>query len=138
MTGEDLARAAATLIGVPFRLHGRDPQTGLDCIGVLACALEQAGRPATLPCEYSLRSRAVPAFGQIARIAGFLPATGQLETGDVLIVRPGPCQHHLLITLGRDTCVHAHLGLKRVVSGPMRRDWPTLGRWRIAAPTQES
>jgi hypothetical protein len=29
---DDLANAAAGFLGVRFRLHGRDPATGLDCI----------------------------------------------------------------------------------------------------------
>ena len=39
-----LAEAALGLLGVPFRLHGRDPATGLDCVGLVAEALRRAGR----------------------------------------------------------------------------------------------
>ncbi len=35
----DLAAAALNLIGTPFRLHGRDPATGLDCVGLVAEAM---------------------------------------------------------------------------------------------------
>ena len=38
-TGEALATAAEQLIGIPFRLHGRNPETGLDCVGVVAAAV---------------------------------------------------------------------------------------------------
>ena len=44
MTAESLALAAEALEGAPFRLHGRDPVTGLDCIGVLAQSLEAFGQ----------------------------------------------------------------------------------------------
>ena len=33
MSAQALAEAAAALVGSRFRLHGRDPATGLDCIG---------------------------------------------------------------------------------------------------------
>ena len=38
-----LARAAAGCLGVRFRLHGRDPATGLDCLGLLGAALVATG-----------------------------------------------------------------------------------------------
>ena len=59
MTGEDLARAALGLKGAPFRLHGRDPATGLDCIGLFAVAMARAGRPVALPNGYALRVQGV-------------------------------------------------------------------------------
>ena len=44
MSGEALAEAAVAFAGTRFRLHGRDPETGLDCIGLLAAALTRIGR----------------------------------------------------------------------------------------------
>ena len=35
--------AARAAIGARFRLHGRDPATGLDCVGLVACAAPRAG-----------------------------------------------------------------------------------------------
>jgi hypothetical protein len=32
-----------TLLGTPFRLHGRSPDIGLDCVGVVAACLFEAG-----------------------------------------------------------------------------------------------
>lgn len=31
---------ALSLIGIPFRVQGRDPNVGLDCLGVVICAFE--------------------------------------------------------------------------------------------------
>ncbi|MCB5425234.1 C40 family peptidase [Altererythrobacter sp. CC-YST694] len=133
--GLALARAAMALIGTPFRLHGRDPATGLDCVGLVHAALAAIGREAPAPCDYGLRNR------DISRPLGFLSKAGLAQTsapplpGDVLLVEPGPLQHHLLI-LGEDGAViHAHAGLRRVVSTPWPSTepapWPVLHRWRM-------
>lgn len=137
MTGGDLALAAQALVGAPYRLHGRNPATGLDCIGVLACALEAAGRQPALPSSYRLRNRTVPPFDAMASTNGLSAASGSVLPGDVLIVRPGPCQQHLLIASAPHQFVHAHIALKRIVCGPLRPDWPLLGHWRLTPSPQE-
>jgi len=55
MTARRLARAAESLVGTPFRLHGRDPRAGLDCIGLFAAAMQRTGTPVTVPTGYTLR-----------------------------------------------------------------------------------
>ncbi|WP_132389755.1 C40 family peptidase [Novosphingobium sp. PhB165] len=128
MTGAELADAARSLVGVPFRLHGRDPRLGLDCLGVLAAALGESVR---LPNGYPMRGGDADAIAGIAVAAGLHPARGQTEPGDILLLRPGPYQHHIAIATGSDTIVHAHAGLRRVVHGPLPPEWPTLGHWRL-------
>lgn len=131
--GQALADAAASLIGVPFRLYGRSRAEGVDCIGLLGCALAESGRTATLPRGYGLRNR------DPDRHMACLPATGfaQLEgdstirPGDVLIVSPGPAQQHVLIALGQSAFVHAHAGLRRVALAAAPLPWPILHRWRL-------
>lgn len=132
MTGAELAAAAECLAGRPFRLHGRDPETGLDCIGVLSAALEAAGRPAALPDGYRLRTRSLPELAGIAAACGFASADGHCEPGDVVMVRAGPCQFHLAVAVHSDRFVHAHAGLGRVVlwDGPL--PWPVVHHWRLA------
>lgn len=131
MSGEALASAARALVGTPFRLHGRDPRSGLDCIGVLAAAFAAIGRPARLPNGYTLRCRDVPDFGALAAGLGLEAASGAVRTGDVLMLRPGPCQLHAAIAASTETVVHAHAGLRKVVLGPLPGNWPVLGHWRL-------
>lgn len=132
--GEALAAAAEALVGAPFRLHGRDPATGLDCIGVLASALAALGRPAPLPNGYRMRTRFLPELAGIARACGFATACGSPRAGDVLILRMGPCQFHLAIAGSREGFVHAHAGINRVTlfDGPL--EWPVAGHWRLTEP----
>jgi hypothetical protein len=135
MSGEALAVAAEALAGVRFRLHGRDPATGLDCFAVLAAALEATGREAALPTGYRLRARFLPPLEAAARACGFAQASGPIRPGDAMFVRMGPCQFHLVIAARGGRFVHADAGLKRVVvqQGPL--PGPIAGHWRLAEPS---
>lgn len=132
MSGNALAAAAEALAGARFRLHGRDPSTGLDCIGLLAAALAAIGRPAPLPTGYALRARVLPPLGDVATACGFVETDAPVRPGDVAMLRVGPCQHHLAIALGGGRFVHAHAALRRVVIMPGPLPWPVVRRWRLS------
>jgi cell wall-associated NlpC family hydrolase len=132
MSGAALAAAAERLVGVPFRLHGRDPARGLDCVGLVAAALGEIGRPALVPAGYRLRQLEVDGFLGAAARSGLAQAAGPIEPGDVLLVRPGPAQHHLVV-VAAGGFVHAHAGLGRIVLTPAPLGWPVEHRWRLAA-----
>lgn len=57
--------------------------------------------------------------------------------GDVLLVRPGPAQVHLLVCARDGRFVHAHAGLRRVVAMPGPHGWPVLRHWRPVDTTIE-
>lgn len=137
MTGSKLAAKALALVGVPFRLHGRDPATGLDCVGVLAAALTACGATPRLPNGYVLRNRSLPELGQFVVGNGLAPAAPPLAAGDVVLVRTGPCQVHLLIAAGNEHFVHAHAGLRRIICGELPADWAILRHWRIAPEIED-
>lgn len=115
-----VARARA-LIGVRFRLHGRD-RDGVDCVGLAALATGEA-----VAGGYPLRG------GDPVRVAARLDAVlargRDRAAGDVLLMRSGPGQLHLGIWTG-DTLIHADAGLRRVVERPGAPPWPVLGCWR--------
>lgn len=115
------ARAA---VGARFRLGGRDPAFGLDCVGLVAWAHELAD----VPADYGLRS------GDPARVAAWCDMRWRrVETagaGDVLLLRGGPGQVHLAVSTGGGL-VHADAGLRRVVERPGDPPWPVLAMWRV-------
>lgn len=131
MTGAELADAAEALVGARFRLHGRVPATGLDCVGVVAAALAARGGPVHAPRGYGLRNRSLAPLLGLAGANGFAPTAAPMAAGDLVLVRPGPGQHHLLIATGPDRYVHAHAGLRRVVTQPGPLPWPIERRWRL-------
>ena len=128
--------AAEMLVGTPFRLHGRDPATGLDCVGVLSASLAAIGRNAPLPDTYTLRTRFIAGLQGMAHDCGLRPAGTAIQPGDVLFVRISSCQLHLLVAARNAMFVHAHAGLRRVIltGGPLF--WPTIAHWRLAEPNQ--
>jgi hypothetical protein len=133
MTPAMLAQAAQDLVGVPWRLHGRDPQHGLDCIGLLAAALGHAGPPVLLPTGYPLRLARLDGWLPDPASLGFTPAAGPVRPGDVLLIQPGPAQFHLAIAAPQPPggWLHAHAGVRRVVHTPDLPPGSRCGHWRL-------
>lgn len=131
---ERIATEALALVGAPFRLHGRSPETGLDCVGLALLAAERAGlRIGQLP-TYQMRGTSLARVEEALRAAGFERAV-RGAAGDLLVARSGPMQLHLMIRTGQGI-VHADAGLGRVVRMPAPSPWPLLGQWRLAASSE--
>lgn len=131
-SGAALAEAAEAYMGVPFRLHGRS-RDGLDCVGLLGCALADCGRHVPLPQGYGLRNRDPARLFACFLPAGFVRQQEgtPIDPGDVLVVTPGPAQQHLLIATGDSGFVHAHASLRRVVQASAPLPWPVVQHWRL-------
>ena len=128
-----MARAAQALVGARFRLHGRDPASGLDCVGVVAVALGDDA----VPTGYALRG------GDPVRIGALLDARLSRAdgrcVGDVLLFAVGAGQLHLAVASGAVASgaiasggrfVHADAGLGRVVERGGVAPWVLIGAWR--------
>jgi hypothetical protein len=131
-----LAQAAQSLVGCPFRLQGRDPATGLDCVGLVAAALAGAGVKAVTPVGYGLRNTDIGHWLPLAQQAGLRPSAGPVTAGEVLLIALAHCQHHLVIAADSSSVIHAHAGLRRVVRQPLDTSWQVEAKWRLA-PTSE-
>ncbi|GAA4046017.1 NlpC/P60 family protein [Parerythrobacter jejuensis] len=127
-----LAQAAEECIGAPYRLRGRSLATGVDCIGLVVTCLARIGRSLDIPANYQLRNSAIASLVDKVDFAGVQLAQGDIASGDIVLARPGPAQHHLLIATSPDRFVHAHAGLRRVVAMPGPIPWPVLSRWRLS------
>ena len=130
--GERVAAESLALVGTPFRLHGRNPATGLDCIGLVAVAMRRAGLRAEPPQGYALRNSNIAAALGFADRCDLVAAHGHVAPGDIILTLAGPAQHHLLVASDCHTFVHAHAGLRRVVATPGPLPRPILRRWRPA------
>ncbi|WP_247711858.1 NlpC/P60 family protein [Qipengyuania qiaonensis] len=136
--GEVIARAAEALIGTRFRLHGRSRETGLDCIGLVGTSLMDCGQDVRWPQGYGLRNADIARWLNLAEANGLAACAGPIRRGDILLTRPGPGQHHLLVALGGDRFVHAHAGLRRVVVQHLVPLDPLLAQWRVASIPEQS
>lgn len=124
--GAEVAARARALVGTKFRPQGRQPDQGLDCIGLVVLA---AGIPdALVPRRYSARS-AISVPPELREMARPVPPE-DAAAGDALIVRTGPGQHHMLI-LVPDGFVHADFRLGRVAEVPGAVPWPVISAWRF-------
>jgi cell wall-associated NlpC family hydrolase len=118
-----VARARA-LIGTRFRPQGRSAAEGLDCIGLVALAIDVRDAPR----DYALRGNSGRRLTGALAAAG-LAAVEEMAAGDVLVLAPGPAQLHLGIFTGTGL-VHGDAGLRRVVERPLPLPWPIIGIWR--------
>ena len=121
----DPVAVARALLGVPFRLHGRAPEYGLDCVGLIAIAF---GLRDGVPTGYPLRGGDTQRFERILRRQGFVSRKAGWRRGDVLLLRPGPAQVHLGLWTG-EGLIHADAGLGRIVEMPGIPSWPVLSAW---------
>lgn len=131
--GPAIAAAAARLLGARFRLHGRDPATGLDCVGVVACAFDGAGISFELPQGYHLRNASISGFLRMIEGPELQRAAHPIRPGDVILVMPGPAQHHLLVAENEQSFIHAQASLRRVVRTTGALPWQVEMIWRIAS-----
>ena len=128
--GQLIAAAATRLIGTPFRLHGRDKASGLDCVGLVSVALADAGYQPLAPSGYALRNIAIDQWLACAEQSGLMASPGPVAQGEVLLIALGSCQHHLAIADSADTVIHAHAGLRQVVRQPLEPTWQVRAKWR--------
>lgn len=133
MTAAAFARASESLVGTRFRLNGRDPATGIDCVGLIGCALARIGRFAALPQGYRLRARGWPDLDGEAERIGFVRCRDRPEAGDVCLIRPSPVQlHFAIVAASGHELIEAHAGLGRVVVSPLHASTKVIRRWRLA------
>lgn len=133
VTGQQgkVAQTALDLIGVPFLLHGRSADAGLDCVGLAGLCLSAVGKDVAVPTDYRLRGQ------HSARVCAYFDARqfsrvsdGSVVAGDIVLLEPGVRQIHLAVMTPKGA-VHAHLGLGRVVATPLPLPWPTIAQWRL-------
>ena len=128
--GDRVADVATRLVGTPFKLHGRDPRYGLDCVGLVHCSLEGAGLQAHAPQGYGLRNVSIDRFLYAASHSGLVDHAGSIKAGDIVLVVPGPAQHHLLIAGFAGDFIHANASLRRIVRMPGPISHRIARQWR--------
>jgi murein DD-endopeptidase / murein LD-carboxypeptidase len=119
---EKFAAAATRCVGTRFRLQGRDPATGLDCVGLIAWCAASVGLPVSDSADYILETSAV-------RLVPHLQASGfaarddlQPRVGDVLIFDLHNSLNHVAVCT-RAGMVHADIRFRRVVEHRIDDYW---------------
>ena len=126
----DYGEHARALVGMRFRPQGRNPEIGLDCVGLVLTVFEIA--PDAVRRNYRMRGdhgaeieRELRRFFSRARV-------GQRRPGDLMLLAVSPDQFHFGICTGAGF-VHADAQLGRIVETPRSPPWPALGTFRRRA-----
>ena len=106
-----IAEIAKGYVGTRFRHQGRTPGVGLDCAGILVCALRSIGLPVNDPRSY----RKVPPRSLLRDTLtqhGFSEAQGRPRADDVLVfwMRDKRLEIHCGIACGSSRFVHVEDG----------------------------
>ena len=112
------------LVGAPFRLHGRDTATGLDCVGVAALVFGVR----EVPRGYSVRTADGAGVADLIDQAGLTRVLRDARAGDLVLLKSGPAQCHLAVMTAAGF-VHADAGIGRVVETPGPPPWPVIAIW---------
>lgn len=122
-----IVAGARRCVGTRFRIQGRLPGVGLDCVGVVVCAAAAAGIRLADATDYSLHGEQAGRLDDA--LSGLRPVAAG-AAGDVAVFEPASGTRHVgIVTEGG--LVHAHAGLRRVVEGPADPDWSPIGIWRL-------
>ena len=115
-------------IGTPFRLHGRTPGVALDCVGLVAFAIDAK----VVSTTYSLKGAKLPFILSYMDNIGLrsFDTSASVRNGDVAIAACSPQQFHLMVRAA-DGWVHSHAGLRKVVHTPGASPWPIVAVRRM-------
>ena len=119
------------MVGARFVPQGRDPRTGVDCVGLVWAAYAEAGRMLVAPAAYPLRGWSGGRVAAGLTAAGFGETADAAQVGDVALIALPARQFHLAL-IGPAGIVHAHAGLRRVVEAPFDPAVLRARRWRLS------
>lgn len=105
---------ARNLLGTPFRPQGRDPATGLDCIGLVLLSYEIPA--ATVP-PYRLSDGDWSVIEQHLFARFLMRGDGKHRAGDLMVSRLQRSFHFGV--LGPASVIHSDLRIGRVVETPL-------------------
>ncbi len=112
-------------LGAPFRLGGRDPQRGIDCIGLVALAYDKVE---VAPKGYVMRGASLSRWASELDRHFLRRIDASLKPGDIALLETGPSTWHIGIWTG-DSLIHADARLGRVVETPRPLPWPIIQAW---------
>ena len=123
---DDAVKRALSLLGTRFRAQGRDPQIGLDCLGLAMFAYRIDGE--TIRRDYRLSGdhrRELMA----GLASGFRRVPPSRErAGDLMLIKVAADQNHLAI---RTPAGFVHADARRgVVETPGAPEWPVVATYR--------
>jgi cell wall-associated NlpC family hydrolase len=144
MTGLDLIAEARKLVGAPFFHGGRNPETGLDCCGVILVPARKLGLTEFEPLTYSPGGEVGYLLGCLARecirvdlTAGLAiyqqPDDPAIQPGDIGLFAVRNRLQHLAYLTGLQTMIHANekAGVREsVIDDAWQERLVSVWRWK--------
>lgn len=127
MTTYDLPKrriflTARSCVGSPFRHQGRNPEHGLDCVGLIVYVSKMLGLGDFDLADYKKIPRR-KAISRISKAAGFpTKSKSEMMPGDVVILRIGKYLEHSAIISDRGL-IHACEKFGQVVEHGLDAEW---------------
>lgn len=123
----DYAKRARALVGTRFRPQGREPEFGLDCVGLILCVFD-------LPADSVRRDYRLRGDHKRELLSGLARAFRRIaprmcRPSDVLMLQVAPDQLHLAIASDAGF-IHADARLGRVVENSGKLPWPVVAAFR--------
>jgi murein DD-endopeptidase / murein LD-carboxypeptidase len=122
-----IIRRARSIVGTAFRPQGRDPRTGLDCIGVVLCAFDLGADEVRR--DYRLRGPHLREIEEALTRKFRRVDARRSRIADILLCKISADQIHLAINCG-ESFIHADARIRRVVETPGRPAWAIVAAFR--------
>lgn len=129
-----MVEAARSCIGTPFRHQGRVPGVGLDCVGVIVCALRAVGIEPCEPGHYSMDPDPGILLDCIKRVGHRVPRDRAIP-GDMLAMwwSRETMPKHVAMLVEPDRIVHAYRSYRCVLEeGVAQWDPQIHSVWRLS------
>ncbi len=115
---------ARTYIGTPYHHQGRQPQIGLDCLGVVVCALRACGYSVNDQTDYTQSPNGAHMLASIrAHAVGERPRHYPPQAGDLLLFRFNQQPQHCALATGDGQMIHAYAPQGSVVESRLSASW---------------
>jgi murein DD-endopeptidase / murein LD-carboxypeptidase len=118
----EFVAAARTCLGARFRLQGRHPDTGLDCIGLVVWSARQCGIIVPDAHDYLLSDNPARLDAGLLAAPIFPIDTADLASGDLVRLLSHGQPLHLAI-YGESSLIHADIRCRKVVEQRLTQDW---------------
>lgn len=119
MKREDVVVAARKYLDVRWKHQGRNPASGLDCLGLIVQVAKDLG---VKPQDATDYTRTPDARRLMAELESQLLRVSQYQIGDILLMRMGTNPQHLCIVTDKGI-IHAHANVRRVVEHGLDENW---------------
>jgi len=121
--GDKIAQAAEAMVGIPFRHQGRNPKVGVDCVGVVLCAVWSAGCDLPDCLGYGPLPRSEVLLAELEKRARRIHMD-DAQPGDVLLFQYRPeLPMHFAVLVWNNYVVHAHGSTGKVVRHRLSPAW---------------